>query len=200
MVCLVSKNTHRELWHSVTWQPGWVTLLHGPNGAGKTTWLKHLASKWAPVYYSGHNLGWIPHLTVQENIKIWGMAYARISSPLRAMLVARQPKEKHGSPPPREDNNSKETNIPFAYQQWEDLSQGQKQYVAFWGAQASRCTVWLMDEPFAHMDADHTQQAKAMCCEHLENGGALVMTSHLSIVDFWPHVQEGEVKPYKAAC
>lgn len=153
---------HNTPWKSVTWQPGWITLLYGPNGVGKTTWLCHLAAAWSPLYYSGHTLGWIPHLTVAENIKLWSDVYPQ--------------------PVPSFD-------VPFAHYRWGDLSQGQKHYLAFVGAELSGCALWLMDEPFAHMDADYIEKAQRLCCRHLENGGSLVATSHTNVLAFWSYVR-----------
>lgn len=147
-------------WQNVTWQKGWVTLLYGTNGSGKTTWLKNLAAQWAPVYYSGHTLGWLPHLSVKSNLKLWQKFYSAVL-----------PDE-----------------IPFADIEWGDLSQGQKQYVAFIGASASGCPLWLMDEPFAHMDTETVSLAHNLCCNHLEQGGGLVLTSLQNNINFWPHV------------
>lgn len=155
-----------ESWQKVTWQQGWVTLLHGANGAGKTTWLRQLAASWSPVYYSGHTLGWVPHLTVAENLRLWGKLYKQGSVTLNADCPS-QPLH----------------NIP-----WGDLSQGQKQYTAFLGACFSGCKLWLMDEPFAHMDAEYAKQTQDMCHQHCSSGGALVLTSHAPNIDFWPHV------------
>lgn len=152
-----------ESWKSVTWQSGWITLLYGQNGVGKTTWLRHLAAAWSPLYYSGHTLGWVPHLTVKENIKLWSSVYPR---------------------------SALWTDAPFAGHRWGDLSQGQKHYLAFVGAELSGCTLWLMDEPFAHMDIDYTKKAQSICCCHLKKGGSLVVTSHYAdALIFWPYVQ-----------
>lgn len=154
------KNVSTHLWQSVTWQEGWVTLLYGANGSGKTTWLKHLAVEWAPVYYSGHTLGWLPHLSVKENLRLWQKFYKGALS----------------------------FSIPFANIPWGDLSQGQKQYMAFVGAELSGCRLWLMDEPFVHMDADHISLAHNICRTHLGKSGGVVLTSHQSVVSFWPDV------------
>lgn len=157
---------YHEPWKKVTHQAGWVTLLHGANGAGKTTWLRHLAAMWAPVYYSGHTLGWIPHITVSDNINAWAKLYG---------------------------SNAPTRPIPYGDQTWGDLSQGQKQYVAFIGAAASGCDLWLMDEPFAHMDTQYITQTHDMCRNHCKNGGALVLTAHTLSIDFWPHVHAWHV-------
>lgn len=157
---------HHQPWQKVTYQQGWVTLLYGANGAGKTTWLNHLAAIWAPAYYSGHTLGWIPHISVADNINVWSKLY-KVSATTQ--------------------------DIPYSNQLWGDLSQGQKQYVAFIGATLSGCALWLMDEPFAHMDDIHINQTQNMCKHHCKNGGAIVLTAHSPNINFWPCIKTWHV-------
>lgn len=189
-------------WRAVQHVPG-LHVLWGENGCGKTTWLKQLAHEWAPVYYSGHKLGWVEHLTVQKNLSLWNKVYKG---------QADGPKQKANT---GQKTNTNETNknhttnadipsadIPNAHilsahmldshihtllqphlnKRFGELSRGQQQFVSCLGAQLSGMNTWLFDEPFAHMDETHANWAASVFETHVCRGGCLVITSHTAEV------------------
>jgi heme exporter protein A len=62
------------------------------------------------------------------------------------------------------------------------LSQGQRRRAALARlALASAVPLWLLDEPFAALDAEGIAQVTALCAAHLAGGGMLVLTSHQDV-------------------
>ena len=58
------------------------------------------------------------------------------------------------------------------------LSQGQRQGVALARLRTSPARLWVLDEPLVGLDAPATATTRALFQEHVNAGGALVMTSH----------------------
>ncbi|NND64347.1 MAG: heme ABC exporter ATP-binding protein CcmA [Gammaproteobacteria bacterium] len=58
------------------------------------------------------------------------------------------------------------------------LSRGQKQRVALVRVALSKKPIWLLDEPFAHLDAEGRQWFTDCLQNHLQQQGIAVMTAH----------------------
>src|SRR5216110_532239 len=125
---------------SFTVNPGQTLAVFGPNGAGKTTLLKVLAGLIQPqrgrAYVDGGRraIGWIGHhpqlygqLTVNENLRFWGLLYDAQPGP---DLLARLGLEEHANRLVR------------------TLSRGLVQRVAIARALVHDPRVLLLDEPF----------------------------------------------------
>ena len=54
--------------------------------------------------------------------------------------------------------------------------------------------LWLLDEPFAALDAEGIAQLSALCAAHLAAGGMLVLTSHQDVPISSPAPQEIELR------
>ena len=58
------------------------------------------------------------------------------------------------------------------------LSQGQRRRVALSRLAASPAPLWILDEPFAALDAVAAERVRVLIREHLARGGLAVMTTH----------------------
>ena len=59
------------------------------------------------------------------------------------------------------------------------LSQGQRRRVALARLSAEHeASLWLLDEPFDALDADGVERVNALLLQHLQRGGAVLLTGH----------------------
>ncbi len=144
-------------------------FIMGSNGSGKTTLLRtllSLSSKFdgtiqIPLHetaFLGHLNGLKPELTVWKNHKFW---LELNNTPISDKLL-----------------------IYFRLEGLVDrpvklLSEGQKRKVALAGALGTGKPIWLLDEPFNALDKEGQVQLSELIQNHCENGGIVVLTSHL---------------------
>ena len=165
---------------------GEAVQIHGPNGSGKTTllrilcglqppidghlrWRGHPVSAGAPelrseIQYVGHAGGVKLDLTPRENLDV-------------AIALGARPT---GTPPDAalarlEIGWSREAPV-------RTLSAGQRQRVALARLLTCESTLWILDEPFTALDVRGVSIVDSMLCEHIEAGGAAVITSHHPVV------------------
>lgn len=162
---------------------GQILLIAGANGSGKTSLLRAIAGLLDPeagdIRWRGQStradsqgfraeLGWLAHrlglksdLTVEENLhfdaglrgqRLGLVDYGQILSRLGLSGLATRPVG--------------------------TLSAGQQRRVALSRLVASGSTLWLMDEPFTHLDSSGQSQVAEVLGEHLAGGGAAVVATH----------------------
>ena len=161
---------------------GELLRVAGENGSGKTTLLKILCGLLAPdageVRWQGtpirelredysRNLVYLGHapavkgdLTAAENLGVaCTMAGLQASPPAIEEALAR-----YGLPP----------GVPLR-----KLSQGQRRRAALARLPLSAAVpLWLLDEPFAALDAAAARLTEALIAEHVARGNAVVYTTH----------------------
>ncbi len=148
---------------------GELWLLSGANGRGKTTLIRLLAGLLTPstgtvalcsgVSYLGHQLGVKDDLTVAENLRFY------------SALAGTEP-ETVGAAIERLGLRGLEQ------QAARTLSAGQRKRCALARLLLHPQPLWLLDEPYANLDADGIDQVDELIREQLAQGGACVLSTH----------------------
>lgn len=161
---------------------GEVVQVLGANGSGKTTLLRILCGlqppaggfiRWrgqdvapgAPelrseIQYIGHAGGVKLDLTPRENLDVAIALGARQTETTVDTALSRLELEEFSRFPVR------------------TLSAGQLQRVALARLLTCANLLWVLDEPFTALDARGVAIIDTMLCEHVEAGGAAIITSH----------------------
>ena len=161
---------------------GEVVQVLGANGSGKTTLLRVLCGlqppadgyiRWrgrevapgapelrAEVQYIGHAGGVKLDLTPRENLDVAIALGARPTATTVDTALTRL------------------EILEFAEAPVRTLSAGQRQRVALARLLACASLLWVLDEPFTALDAGGVATIDAMLGEHVETGGAAIITSH----------------------
>jgi heme exporter protein A len=163
----------RELFRDLSFEvrPGHLIQIEGPNGAGKTSLLRILAglsrygfegrvvNRGTPLYL-GHHAAVKALLTPRENL-LWHVAgesqydNGEVESALaRVGLYGYEDVASHA------------------------LSAGQHRRVNLARLFLTGAALWLLDEPFTAIYKSGVADLESLMVEHVERGGAIVMTSH----------------------
>jgi heme exporter protein A len=159
---------------------GQALAVEGANGAGKTSLLRLIAGFLSPaagrlivqdpsgesddaeergkkIGWLGHQDGLKPQLTVVEQLAFWAALYRGTANTdvLAQVGLARQ------------------VDLPCRY-----LSAGQRRRLALARLLASRRPLWLLDEPFAALDAAGQGLVAQLMLRHCGEGGIIVAATH----------------------
>ena len=163
---------------------GTLLRVSGPNGSGKTSLLRALCGLLLPtagvVLWKGRNirslreeygrhLAYLGHanalkedLTAEENLAV-NCALAGLAVAPSQLRAALQSLGLEGR-----------ARLPVRA-----LSQGQRRRAALARfAVSAAASLWILDEPFAALDAAAVEQVQALVGAHLARGGMAVMTTH----------------------
>jgi len=163
---------------------GELMLVQGPNGSGKTSLLRAIAGltglergyiSWqgartdrerhqfsADVVWLAHGVGFKGDLTLDENLRFEAGLRSSSLGELDSIL------ERLGL--------TRLRNLPMR-----SLSAGQQRRVALARMLISDARIWLMDEPFANLDAAGHDLVIDLIREHLVNGGLCVLAAHQDV-------------------
>ena len=188
-VALSGSRGERKLFSdiSVTVKPGTLLAVVGENGSGKTSFLRMLCGLLSPdggeilwqgnnirklkelysaqLTYVGHLNGIKDELTPIENLQVSACLAGDESSGgvvQRALEAVGLGRSIHRLP----------TRV---------LSQGQKRRVTLARLWLSTRPLWLLDEPFASLDAAATSYLTQHIQSHLSRGGMVVVATHQEI-------------------
>jgi heme exporter protein A len=159
---------------------GQALAVEGANGAGKTSLLRLLAGFLSPVAgrvlvrtaasesddaeERGRLVGWLghldglkPQLTVMEQLSFFARLYGRTPDPaaLETVGLARQ------------------ADLPCRY-----LSAGQRRRLALARLLICERPLWLLDEPFAALDAAGQGLVAGLMLRHCGSGGIIIAATH----------------------
>lgn len=166
----------RELFSALSFEvlPGHLLQIEGANGAGKTSLIRILAGlsrygftgsvmRHAPLLYLGHQAGVKALLTPRENLA-WHV----------------------GGEGDYDDERIRDALARVGLYGYENvpshaLSAGQHRRVNLARLYLSESPLWLLDEPFTAIDRSGVLDLENLLVEHVERGGAVVMTSHQAL-------------------
>jgi len=163
-------------------QAGQALAVEGANGAGKTSLLRLIAGFLTPVAgrilvktgetesddaeERGRLVGWLGHLdglkpqmTVREQLGFYARLHAALGADLLATLM--------------QVGLSRQAELPCRY-----LSAGQRRRLALARLLVSRRPLWLLDEPFAALDAAGQALVAQLMARHCGEGGIIIAATH----------------------
>ena len=165
---------------SLAVEPGDLLWVRGANGSGKSSLLRVMAGLLRPstgnvgaskpyselVSYLGHRSGF----DVMEKL-----------GPLREFWLA--------------DRELADVlaEAPARGRRFGELSAGQKRKVELLRLHEDAKPLWLLDEPYASLDAGMSEALTARIVSHLDNGGAAVVASHADLPSFRRPVRVVEI-------
>jgi len=170
--------------------PGHAIVIQGSNGAGKTTLLRLLAGVLEPSdgevlfeqdpLFHGHLPAVKGDLSCRENLAFerkLGASSVSIASALLQVGLAGL-----GARPAR------------------SLSAGQTRRLGLARLLVRTSPIWLLDEPYASLDADGCHQVDQLIHQHLETGGGVILSTHQQMPDLQHPIQYLAVAPVGNGC
>lgn len=185
-------------------RPGELVWLRGRNGRGKTSLMRVLAGIATPdhgeVLLDGTPI-------VSNSLRSQRVVYLGHANALKEDLSAAEALAfllcVHGRPDDR-------ASVDAALEAWgmlgqrdrlvRHLSQGQRRRVALARLAAEReATLWLLDEPFDALDSAGIERLNALLVQHLQRGGAVLLTGHQAVLSTALHHRELDLDGLAAA-
>lgn len=168
----------------LTIKSGSILQLAGPNGSGKTTLLRSICGLFEASFeslvwrgievsdplqyadellYLGHRAAIRTHLTSSENLS-WYSCLSRCSD-IDQLEKAITEVELDG----------------YESELASSLSAGQKRRIALARLRLVDCNLWVLDEPFASLDAGGVTMLRGWIQEFVASGGAVIYSTHQAV-------------------
>ena len=165
--------------------PGDLLQVEGPNGAGKTSLLRILAGLSRPydgqVEFQGHPIT-TNREEYYENLLFLGHL-AGVKGELSAEENLDFNLKLHGDGHPQPaDVLAKVRLTGFEDAPAAHLSAGQNRRIALARLWQSQAKLWILDEPFTAIDKVGVEQLERLILRHIDNGGAVIITSHQDLI------------------
>ena len=171
---------------SLTVWPGELYALLGPNGAGKTTTIRIVAGLTRPdggeALIYGHS---VQHDGVAAKQALAylpddPLLYGKLSAPEYLEFVAGLWGLSAPEAAPEAERLLRWLNLwDHRTERTEGFSRGMKQKLALAGALIHHPRLMLLDEPLTGLDAAASRQVKDALRQYVEEGGAVVLTTHI---------------------
>ncbi len=165
--------------------PGELLWLRGDNGRGKTSLLRLLAGLTDPDEGDVH---WAGRRARSADARAWQPLYVAHANALKdeltaheaLLFLARTSSQATDASPAAVDAALDRLGMTRARDAMvRTLSQGQRRRVALARlAMPTRARVWLLDEPYDALDQASINVLDSVLRHHLQQGGAVVLTSH----------------------
>ena len=167
---------NRELFNSLSFEVGAGQLiqLEGANGAGKTSLLRILAGL-SRYGFDG---------SVEKTV---GLMYLGHQAAVKGLLSPRENLAWHVDGEGERNNEQIEHALAqvglYGYEDLpaHSLSAGQHRRVNLARLYLSDSPLWLLDEPFAAIDVDGIAALENLVVDHVNGGGAVILTSHQAL-------------------
>ncbi|GJM07345.1 MAG: cytochrome c biogenesis ATP-binding export protein CcmA [marine bacterium B5-7] len=159
---------------SFTLSKGDLLTIKGPNGSGKTTLLRIALGLLTPTegtleqksdlqcLHLQHRPAIQSHLTVREHAALWQHYYPRtavkIDDALRILGMSH-----------------------YQHTLAKNLSAGQCQRIQLLKLLLCKADVWVLDEPFSHLDQATQTWLNELITYFVEHDGAVILTSHQTL-------------------
>jgi heme exporter protein A len=150
-----------------------LMVVSGGNGTGKSSLLaavvgllavhKGRVGREVDVFYLSHKRGLRADLTVLENLQQdirYPLSLAKLAAGLEACGLER-----------------------LQSRLLRELSAGQQQRVALAKLWLTEAPLWVLDEPLEALDADMRLVIEAKIDQHLQTGGAVIVATHIPLVN-----------------
>ena len=192
---LVCTRGERRLFDGLSFRvrAGQALAVEGANGAGKSSLLRILAGFLSPaagritvtqdgkdsddaeergklIGWLGHLDGLKPQLTVVEQLAFFAGLYGR---PLRRAAHGTSPVTTGEENILEQVGLARQTELPCRY-----LSAGQRRRLALARLLVSERPLWLLDEPFAALDASGQALVAQLMARHCGQGGIIIAATH----------------------
>lgn len=167
-------------------RPGELYALLGPNGAGKTTTIRIVAGLTKPdsgeAFIYGHSVQHAAQAAKQVLAYLPDdpLLYGKLSAPEYLEFVAGLWGMDAAQAAPEAERLLKWLNLwDHRQERVEGFSRGMKQKLAMAGALIHRPRLLLLDEPLTGLDAAASRQVKDALRQYVDDGGAVVLTTHI---------------------
>lgn len=170
----------------LTVRPGELYALLGPNGAGKTTTIRMIAGLTRPdggeALIYGHS---VQHAAREAKAQLAylpddPLLYGKLTAPEYLEFVAGLWGVEAGRAAPEAERLLRWLNLwEHRRERVEGFSRGMKQKLALAGALIHRPRLMLLDEPLTGLDAAASRQVKDALRAYVDEGGAVVLTTHI---------------------